>query len=113
MSKDAHPDAGGSLDRFTELQLARTELLQAVGSDDGPKVYFGTNERGREVGVIDRAPLWLPGAMATLVLGIISLVVGVTQVDRTVLAAGLLTAVAVGIAITGLLAIRRSRRTRR
>jgi len=103
LSKDAHPDAGGSLDQFTELQIARNALLDANGTDSEPHVYVGTD--GARPGVssssaVSRDPLWLKGAMAALIIGAASTIAGIALVDQQILAVGVVTAIIVGLVVT-------------
>lgn len=103
LSKDAHPDAGGSLDQFTELQIARSALLNANETDPEPVVYLGTE--GARPGAsssspVSREPVWLKGAVATLIIGAGSAAVGIALVNQQILGIGVLVAVIVGIVVT-------------
>jgi hypothetical protein len=112
LSKDAHPDAGGSLDRFTELQIARSALLDANETDSEPLVYLGTD--GARPGEsssspVSREPVWLKGAVAALIIGAGSAVVGIALVNQQILGLGVLAAVIVGIVVTAVQWIMRTR----
>ena len=112
LSKDAPPDAGGSLDRFTELQIARRALLDANETESQPHVYLGTD--GARPGAssssaVSREPVWLKGAMAALIIGAGSAIVGIALVNQQVLAIGVLTAVVVGFVVTAVQWITRTR----
>ena len=112
LSKDAHPDAGGSLDRFTELQIARSALLDANEAESEPLVYVGTD--GARPGVpshspVSVEPLWLKGAMAALIVGAGSAIAGIALVNQQILLIGVLTAVIVAIVVTAVQWVMRSR----
>jgi len=103
LSKNAHPDAGGSLDQFTELQIARSALLDANGAESEPRVYMGTDgaRPGASSSSVDsRDPLWVRGAMAALIVGAASTIASIAMVDQQILALGALTAVIVGLVVT-------------
>jgi len=103
LSKDAHPDAGGSVAEFESLQKTRKLLLAAAEITIDLREEQAAEER-------DPRPVWLPGAFVGLPLGVAVGLTGLLTLNRPLAILGLVAGAAACIVITAAIAVHRVHR---
>lgn len=100
LSKDAHPDAGGSVAEFESLQKTRKLLLAAAEITIDLRAEQAAEAK-------EPRPIWLPGAFVGLPLGVAVGLTGVVTLNRTLALIGLLAGLGTWLVITVAVAVHR------
>ncbi len=103
-SKTAHPDAGGSPDRFAELQRSRAILLERARASRSGRVR--ATDRHRR----DQPAPWLYGLAAALVTIVVIGAAALVLLDSGLIAVAVTSGLAVWLTVTiGLIIVRQHR----
>jgi hypothetical protein len=102
LSKDAHPDTGGSVAEFEALQDSRRLLLAAANV----QLDLETSQRVAS----PPGPAWAPGAFLGLAFAVGVGVTGLVTADRSLILLGLGGAVALWAVVTSVIGLARAHR---
>jgi len=111
LSKQVHPDTGGSPEAFARLQRERDILLRYARDPARRSAALAgpaatpTIER-TEAEAPTSTPIWTPGLYPALAIASIYGLWGLVQLDRDRIVAGALAGIAVWLVITAILALR-------